>query len=197
MIGPQAGMKWQRHGSRVTDEDLVEAAFRMLNKRSPAHSLEPGPDCLAPGGKLVIDTPDFQASLDWGGIQRLTSTLPEDAVFGYCEALRDGTTVIGRFTAGGFGPEPAFGRYMLRRRGDRIERLRLEIEPGLDRELSASMAWQPAAWEAGDGRDHNIRRDSWAAAPNESGWWRQTMRDSTTPVPIMLWVRSLFKRPFP
>ncbi len=197
MMEPRAAMKWQRQGSSVIDEDLVEAAFGVLNRRDPPHSREPIPDVFALDGELVIDTPGFQTTVDREGIGRLTSTLPEAALFGYCEAFRNGGTIVGRFTAGGFGPNPAFGRYALQRRGNRVKRLELEIEPDLDRELSAGMAWPSSAWEAHGATDNSMRRGRWAAAPDESEWWRRTTRDSTTPVPIMLWAHSLFKRALP
>ena len=130
-------------GSRVTDEDLVEAVFRMLNRRSGPRFSEPALDAFALDGELVIRTPEFRATWGRGGIETLISALPATAVFGYCEVLRDGAAVVGHFTAtsGGLALEPTLGRYVLRCAGDRILRLELEVRsPGASRELSALMA---------------------------------------------------------
>jgi hypothetical protein len=140
MIDLQARIRWLGQGSNVTDEDLVEAACRMLNIGSRTRSFEHLLGYLAPDAELVIGAPQFRATWDRRGIEVLVDALPEDAVFGYCEALHDGSAVVGRFTADSFRGEPTLGRYVLRRDGDRIERLELRIGPAPDDEAPEELA---------------------------------------------------------
>lgn len=150
MMDLRARIRWQEQGGNVTDEDLVEAACRMLNVGSRTRSFERLLGLFAPDAELVIDTPPFRGTWDRGGIETLVNTLPGDTVFGYCGALLDGSAVVGRFTADGLRVKPTLGRYALRRDGDRIERLELEIEPSRNSEpLEALASWQAAPEDDG------------------------------------------------
>lgn len=130
MMCLQAGIGCRRQGSTVTDEDLVETTCRVINIGSRTRSFTPALELFAPDAELALETERFRLVRDRCGIEALISSLPEGTVFGYYEALREGDAVTGRFTAAGMGPEPALGRYLLRRAGDRIERL--EIVLGAD-----------------------------------------------------------------
>lgn len=134
----------------MNDEDLVEAACRMLNIGSRTRSFERLLGFLAPDAELVIGAPRFRATWDRGGIETLINTLPEDTVFGYYEALHDGSAVVGRFTVDGSWAEPTLGRYLLRRDGDRIERLELEIGPPANDEPPEALGLWSAAPEDDD-----------------------------------------------